>query len=142
MTALPDKLDEIEAGLEGVTPGPWELDGGAEISAWNVNNEIVMRIFDEGGHSAADAAHIARLDPDTVSALIARVRKAEADAAFWEDQSENVIRKWGQAQRRRADAAEADADRLRKERDVFEAVITEGELRALRAAVTTQKDPT
>ena len=112
-----DRLAEIRAGLDGVTPGPWYSDsvytegsyGSGEdttegfksyvirteaqksygedavvCDALNSGTAEVHEEFDEDGVTAWDEpgrrnmAHIARLDPQTVSALLARLDKAEA----------------------------------------------------------------
>jgi hypothetical protein len=101
MTDITRKLDEIEAGLEGVTPGPWEpfiCDDGKQwsgwplsIEAWSIADKSIVR---PGGfypyewdaktsqHEAcANASHIARLDPDTVRELVRLARiGAETEA--------------------------------------------------------------
>ena len=56
-----ERLAAVEAGLEGVTPGPWGWDGS------------------EVGVTKKDASHIANCDPDTIASLIARLEAAEAD---------------------------------------------------------------
>jgi len=87
-----ERLAEIRAGLEGVTPGPWrvcETHEGEIIGrpSWpcrrhGVNGEWRVAIADELDGAAfeqdANAAHIARLDPQTVAALLSRLDKAEA----------------------------------------------------------------
>ena len=73
-----ERLAEIERGCEGVTPGPWHTEVGARYGA------VVCR-GDGRAIASADAsedlaAHIARLDPQTVLAIIARLRAAEERA--------------------------------------------------------------
>lgn len=100
-----DRLAEIRAGLEGVTPGPYtpcthlrskEGDDacscGYRGGVWSTATDEI--IFEMGGTAEHDgtkmvpepdrdtrrlnAQHLARLDPQTVSALLARLDKAEA----------------------------------------------------------------
>lgn len=116
-----DKLREILAGCQGVTPGPWEADvtrndgdygSGDEVHSGFESYQVLAEVrgqsaavvdtinashlitevaeeYDEDGHSAWDeqgrknAAHIARLDPATVSNIIAdylRLREFERRA--------------------------------------------------------------
>lgn len=104
-------LDEIEAGLEGVTPGPWFTTG----SPWFVSQDGVLAGSPDGnisfliadcedtfssreeyegpfpiGDKDADAAHIARLDPDTIRALITELRERRAQAEFIETRNESA----------------------------------------------------
>lgn len=96
-----DRLAEIRAGLEGVPAGPWAY-RPAEHDDWGV----VRYRADDGDrwwhllqarapytdeedlsahrHARTDpwgalAKHISRLDPQTISALLARLDKAEAE---------------------------------------------------------------
>jgi hypothetical protein len=100
MTDNTRKLDEIEAGLEGVTPGPWRViidDDGNPLSgrpSIDASDELDCSIVHWDGfvqeywRSArgdreihANAAHIARLDPDTVRELVRLARiGAETEA--------------------------------------------------------------
>lgn len=77
------RLAEIRAGLEGVTPGPWEAveDECAECRKLGKSEAFISGL--PGGYHApfdnlTDAEHIARLDPQTVLALLSRLDKAEA----------------------------------------------------------------
>ena len=96
MTQASDGLiAEMEAGLEGVTPGNWETficDDGGMWSGWplsincpTITDKTVVR---PGGfypynwdaktsqHEACqNALHIARCSPDNIAALIARIRQ-------------------------------------------------------------------
>jgi hypothetical protein len=87
MTLSPELLNAIEAGCDGVTPGPWSIrhDTCAECSRRGAAEYDIPEL--PGGYHAqfseqADAAHIARLDPATVLDLVAGYRagmKAHAD---------------------------------------------------------------
>ena len=79
------KLDELVAGLDGVTPGPWKF------SPWHVEEDNpCVRVVNGGwilANTSSDnnAAHIARCDPDTIrsisdayKAMEERAEKAEA----------------------------------------------------------------
>lgn len=68
-------LDEIEAKARAAAPGSWQAEG-CMIFADEPEGRLV--IYDEGGHNEADAAYIARMDPPTTLALVARVRELEA----------------------------------------------------------------
>lgn len=93
-----ERLAEIRAGLEGVTPGPWvhipprkdweedEDEDGGFISPGSIegNDGNPVCLFGDAAGSgtlfenAADHAHLTRLDPQTVAALLSRLDKAEA----------------------------------------------------------------
>jgi hypothetical protein len=74
-----DRLEQIECGCEGVTPGPWTW--GAQWLAKRIGNS--GRVAEDYMHLAqvplndydsprwnTDAAHIANCDPDTIRELI------------------------------------------------------------------------
>lgn len=90
MTTLDDaKLDEIEKGCEGVTPGPWRVSRRYEIgpgsNADDQSRGMIIPFADVyGGGRGIDSAHIARLDPATVLELVrlARIGKAAEKAAL------------------------------------------------------------
>jgi hypothetical protein len=94
-----ERLAEIRAGLVGCTPGPWMLeietsehvdesqeDRQPEVYVCSPDTCCDYTVVATMGRAEAirhdrksrDAAHIARLDPQTVSALLARLDKAEA----------------------------------------------------------------
>lgn len=95
MTDLAAKIAELEAGCEGVTPGPWFVkDCGPkrmlEIYSTDMDADDDGRPIDRGEHicdmadtnsESENAAHIARCDPQTILELIAawRTEKARAD---------------------------------------------------------------
>jgi len=103
-----DRLAEIRAGLEGLPEGPWTVEdryesGNRDGQRFDNGLAAVMALSDCDSHPLADcscnhtcrmgyeqeaiAKHIARLDPQTVSALLARLDKAEARlslaSTFW-----------------------------------------------------------
>lgn len=90
-TVSDEKLREILAGCEGVTPGPWyttrspwfRSDDGVLCGSPDGNIAYMIADCDDGfnprdeytgpfelGNKDADAAHIARLDPQTVASII------------------------------------------------------------------------
>jgi hypothetical protein len=68
------RVREILDGLEGVTPGPWiyapgrDGDRGAEVYQ-RINDSDVYEGYIAEADNRPVAAHIARLDPDTVRSL-------------------------------------------------------------------------
>lgn len=80
-----EELQAIKARAEAATPGPWTnvdedgehwksitaIEGGDPLS-------VTMKIYDEGGHSLADAEFIAhaRTDVPALVAEVERLRKA------------------------------------------------------------------
>lgn len=78
-----EQLTAIETGLEGVTPGPWKQ-GGAGVARTVRMAEALQKPIAEIWHSGkeaeinATAFHIARLDPTTVAAWIARDKAQRA----------------------------------------------------------------
>lgn len=89
-----ERLAEILAGLEGVTPGPWFQTGapwfrsGDGVLAGSPDGNIAFLIADTDdfaggreeyqgfplGDKERDAAHISRCDPDTIRSLIEEVQ--------------------------------------------------------------------
>jgi len=88
------RIAEIRAGLDGVTPGPWIVSrnpkkwvdtiGPAAPNCWADNRD-------------ADAAHIARLDPDTVRAILDRLEAAEASNRRQSDEIARLSGELGEA---------------------------------------------
>lgn len=65
------RIAEERADAEAAAPGPWTTRGCRIESAdcdWE-SGKTCIEIYDEGGHTEADACHIARQDP---AATIAR----------------------------------------------------------------------
>lgn len=98
-----ERLAEIRAGLMGTTPGPWvmevetsehvdesEEDRQPEVYVCSSDTCCDYTVVATMGRAEAirhdrksrDASHIARLDPQTVAALLARLDKAEEG---WQD---------------------------------------------------------
>jgi hypothetical protein len=86
-----EKLAEMLAGLEGVTPGTWVA--SKDKRRWNPNyvESAKAHIADiipcgvnkkDDSEAEANAAHIARCDPDTIRTLIEEVQ--ESRAAGWQ----------------------------------------------------------
>ena len=88
-----EQLSEIEAGLKGVTPGPWRWESefydslrqstpggycGDEVMGAETRFESMSPYISV---SAPDANHIARLNPVTVAAWIARDKTHRARIA-------------------------------------------------------------
>jgi hypothetical protein len=91
--ASDELIAEIERGMDHVFPGPWFLEGN-----WNENDKHIfgwLSYFPPAGSPVfelvpvvgaakeivANAKHLARMSPDNVAAILARLRKAEADNA-------------------------------------------------------------
>jgi hypothetical protein len=100
-----ERLNEMLAGLEGVTPGPWEFDGNS-ITDWGREWEASMSMEwvangtgEEGMNERRDfdGAHIASCDPDTIRAIVtelqsfraaAKVANSEGDGEAWNEFTE------------------------------------------------------
>lgn len=73
-------LDEIERGCEGVTPGPWRVGPVDDTRVEAADGSEVAQI--DGDYNAPDtwpimeanAAHISRLDPQSILRLVALAR--------------------------------------------------------------------
>ncbi len=82
-TISSDELRAILAGCEGVTPGPWDVDEGnaerppvivsrdidADDSGRAVHYKTEIATIADTMDDEANAAHIARLDPQTVASM-------------------------------------------------------------------------
>jgi hypothetical protein len=83
------ELEDLKAGLAGVTPGPWEFfppEGGGwrePYSSAGLFNEDCEKVIDCEWASATEVGqqtyrHIARCSPDKIASLIARLEAAES----------------------------------------------------------------
>ena len=91
MTEAPDiktLVDEIEAGLEGVTPGPWVYEGETTPYVTSpLGAPDVCDLYHRGQSGALfvkpdadeNGPHIARCSPDNMRTIIAHVRALEAE---------------------------------------------------------------
>ncbi len=141
--ASDELIAEIEAGLEGVTPGPWQKNGKfiyatGSVDTWSgpvwgaiAGVEDLEAEDGEGrnwhcsGNVLANSAHLARCHPGNIAALIARIREQDA-----------TIKRMDEALER----FEADDYTYRDdEDDRTKMPIRIGDIRAARAA---RKEPT
>lgn len=90
MTEISDEtLSRLAALAEAATPGPWHWDGSDMLAPATDDAQFwpwQYVITDCNGVTSIDkhdAAFIAACDPSTVTALIQRLREAEARAADW-----------------------------------------------------------
>lgn len=94
-------IDELEAGLEGVTPGPWVYSPERHTHDSPIHRDVPLPLYNDGtpmtyygphlggvvGSSEwiwlteADGKHIARCDPDTIRALIDEIKSLRAALA-------------------------------------------------------------
>lgn len=88
MIVAKDKIEEMLAGLEGVTPGPWKSAASVEYDCYGIYPDTGFTEFPIAKMPEykltqivqADAAHIARCDPDTMRSILTdylRLREAE-----------------------------------------------------------------
>ncbi|MFP1634124.1 hypothetical protein ACLB6G_20535 [Zhengella sp. ZM62] len=137
-------LDQIERGLEGVTPGPWkphrnnafwELvpnNAGTNGIPYSIADFCASDPSDTRGLQEANAAHIARCDPGTMRAIIdayrqmeARAEAAEAECKRLESSRDGYARKSDAHEKiagewqSRAEAAEAKVARMREALEPF-----------------------
>ncbi len=87
MRLTDEQIAAIRDGTDGVTPGPWVL-GSRSINHQTIDGEgwwdfcrVVVRVdgHSEDDHSGtANAAHIARCDPDTIRAIATEVLESRA----------------------------------------------------------------
>lgn len=115
MKLTDEQIAAIRDGTEGATPGPWVLsersrhnqsiDGGA----WFEFCRVVVRMEgdpDDAPAGLANAAHIARCDPDTIHALATEVLESRAEIARLTKERDEAIAALGEWARK-AGAAEA-----------------------------------
>ena len=72
MNLTREQITAMLDGLDGVTPGPWAVEGLNQWHNFSVAWKPELKVCQTYGDSIAaeaDAAHIARCDPDTIRAL-------------------------------------------------------------------------
>lgn len=134
MTLTEQQVREILAGCEKATPGPWTacLHVGipdahirAEIHGCNICDVIEGTESARGGVShedmQANTQHIARLDPQTVTALFEELLSRRAADAAVRDALEN----WSRADHLQLHAGEMTAQELRTTKAVVKAISAE-----------------
>lgn len=80
-----DRLREILAGCEGVTPGPWRCERFGNIQSNECDGRHIVAESDLTwglNRNGANAAHIARLDPQTVASIVAELLETRAVLAL------------------------------------------------------------
>jgi hypothetical protein len=80
-----DRLREILAGCEGVTPGPWMTIDGANSHVFDirvVGRKRACVAFSDGD----DSRHIAHLDPQTVSSIVSELLSHRERLAYRHDE--------------------------------------------------------
>jgi hypothetical protein len=110
---------ELRAGLDGVTPGPWEWDGFHYQELWQVGTYTAVFGWDaEQGMSLAyenkeaNAAHIARCSPENIRALLDALDDAERGLTETKRKLEGAKDRAEKAERER-DEARAELAQLR-----------------------------
>lgn len=74
-----ERLAEMLAGLEGVTPGPWyEGDKWVFVAPRSGRSSDALENVLRNEEAQANAAHIARCDPDTIRSLITALQALRA----------------------------------------------------------------
>lgn len=78
-----ERIDEMLAGLESVTPGPWASDRHFSIGPRSQMDDqsfaMMLPIADIfGGNQTADTDHIARCDPDTIRSILTELKELRA----------------------------------------------------------------
>lgn len=89
-----ERIEEIEKGCEGVTPGPWGANSEGDIAPHSDQHNAgywIAHLEDCGPNWKANAAHIARLDPATVRDLCALARSALSPSRVKDDAARQRI---------------------------------------------------
>ncbi len=104
MSEAEKRLDEILAGLDHVSPGPWSVDfsdygdecfyGGAGAGYWTIQEIDICT----GNHrqpvvrrqADANMAHIARCDPDTIRTIADEFKALKAENARLKAENERL----------------------------------------------------
>lgn len=111
-------IERLRAGLDGVTPGPWEIDDLAErrvasfpVRAHGKSIAAVWARARGGAVTAAtifegkrNAAHIALCSPDNICALLDRIASLEAERDDARRQRDEIGRAWDEADARAKEA--------------------------------------
>ena len=93
-TLSDERVLEIIAGCEGVTPGPWTAFYKHKYDEYHVgvgSGAMKLALFSDGcptENPQLDSEHIARLDPQTVSSLateLLALRKRVGELEAWQD---------------------------------------------------------
>lgn len=72
------KLDELVAGLDGVTPGPWHVDSMGRIY-YRPNPLTKYVIAEMESSNGITERHIVRCDPDTIRSISEAFKALEAE---------------------------------------------------------------
>lgn len=114
-------LGELRRLAEAATPGPWSWHSRqtADCDSWAVfdSNDSALAVNHDGW--APDAEFIAATDPQTVLALIERVRNDETPVSRWESRAKRVL-KQRDGWRKRAESAERRIEKVERLRDLME----------------------
>lgn len=126
MQTLDEKIAAIRAGLEGVTPGPWDAMASGLVRA--LDGDLAMPLFEPRPpfrprarmskvmrQEHANSHHVSRLDPDTVRAILDALdeaRKERDDACKM--YLDGVMTKRAIAAEAALDEARAENARLRE----------------------------
>lgn len=131
MTNVPisdERLAEIEAGLWHVSCGPWTVEPHGNTTALYSGREAtahgfrLLNLDDGDSNFAANAAHIARCDPDTIRAMIARIREAEERVHYAEGTAAaQIAGRETELWEARAEGRKEVASALQAERDALRA---------------------
>lgn len=105
MTVSNELIDEMLAGLEGVTPGPWlkemEQDEEEDFPSFYVssavttscNLTVVAKMGEASANARTDASHIARCDPDTMRSILTELRDRRASPSGVAVKGDEALRK-------------------------------------------------
>jgi hypothetical protein len=110
-----EQIDALLTGLDGVTPGPWIVEGlnrsGNFSVAWKPELKV-CQTYGDSVSAGGNAAHIARCDPDTIRALCELALEGLALRAENAEQSEALDELTGIEEE--AIRLRAENERLRK----------------------------
>jgi hypothetical protein len=131
-----EQIVALRNGTEGVTPGPWALNRKASMVGITNEHGYSRHMFESqwpnDPQGQQDTAHIARCDPDTISALATEVLESRATIERLERQTGEAITMAMHVEAKLRLESRAEIERLTKERDEARAEYRRyGELRAL-----------